>query len=95
MVSNQLVFTGASSGSVKSTKEASHNEQKSAAVAPGAISRQLFLEGIKECSGTNEEGALASKQSPQIGEKTSIPGPSFDLKGTELQKNDIQHSVPA
>ena len=86
MVSNHVFFAGPSSGSGKLTKEASHNEQKSAAVAPDTspLRQKPLLEGVKECSGTNEEGASTSKQSPQIGEKPSIPGPLFDIKGTEL-----------
>ena len=85
LVSNQLVFTGPSSGSVRSTKEASHNEQTSAAGAPDIFhlrQQPQFCEGVKKCSGTNEDGASASKQSPQIGEKASMPGLTFDIKGT-------------
>ena len=86
MLSNQLVFVGPSCGSRKLTKEASHNEQASAAVAPdiSPLRQQPLLEGVKKWSGSNGEGASASKQSSQIGEKLSIPGPPFDLKGREL-----------
>ena len=86
MVSNQLVFTGPSCGSVKVTKEASDNEQKSAAVAPDTspLRQQPLFEGVKKWSGANGEGASASKQSLQIGEKAIIQGAPFDLKGTKL-----------
>ena len=79
MVANQLIFAGL-------TKDASHNEQKSAAVVPDTspLRQQPLFEGVKKCSKTNEEGASTSKQSPQIGEKPCIPGPPFDLKGTEF-----------
>lgn len=86
MVSNHLFFTGPSCGSGKLTKEASHDEQNSGAVVPDTFSlrQQPFYDWAKKCSGTSGEGASTSKQFPQIREKPSIPGSSFDLKGTEL-----------